>query len=161
MAEETNEAAVAEGGRAVSLVIPALRYADAAAAIDWLVKVFGFERRLVVEGEQGAIVHAQLRLGGGMVMVASLYEGEFGKLLVEPAAVDGKETQTVYLVVENPDEVYERAKEAGAEILIELQDQHYGGRDFTCRDPGGHIWSAGTYNPWGEVQTSAEAAAAV
>jgi uncharacterized glyoxalase superfamily protein PhnB len=153
MAEETNGAA-AQGGSAVSLVIPALRYADAAAAIDWLVKVFGFERRLVVEGEQGAIVHAQLRLGGGMVMVASLYEGEFGKLLVEPAAVDGKETQTVYLVVDNPDEVCERARQAGAEILIELQDQHYGGRDFTCRDPGGHIWSAGTYNPWGEVETA-------
>jgi uncharacterized glyoxalase superfamily protein PhnB len=52
-------------------VIPALRYRDAAAAIDWLCRAFGFERHLVVPGENGGIAHAQLTMGNGMIMLGS------------------------------------------------------------------------------------------
>jgi uncharacterized glyoxalase superfamily protein PhnB len=37
---------------------------------------------------------------------------------------------------------------ASAEIVIEIKDEDYGGRGFSCRDPEGHIWNVGTYNPW-------------
>ena len=36
------------------------------------------------------------------------------------------------------------------EIVVEIEDASYGGRGFTCRDPEGHVWSVGTYDPWAE-----------
>jgi uncharacterized glyoxalase superfamily protein PhnB len=50
--------------------------------------------------------------------------------------------------VSDADIVYERAKNAGAEILIPVRDEEYGGRSFSCRDPEGHLWTIGTYDPW-------------
>ena len=55
-----------------SAVIPAHRYRNAPAAIDWLCKVLGFERHVVYEGENGTIAHAELSLGGGMIMMVLL-----------------------------------------------------------------------------------------
>ena len=63
-------------------VIPALQYQDAPAAIDFLSKAFGFEKKAVYEGEGGSIAHAELTLGNGMVMLGSVKESEYGKLLV-------------------------------------------------------------------------------
>ena len=63
-------------------VIPALQYQDAPAAIDFLSKAFGFEKKAVYEGEGGTIAHAELTLGNGMVMLGSVKESEYGKLLV-------------------------------------------------------------------------------
>ena len=44
-------------------------------------------------------------------------------------------------------QVYRRAQAAGAEIVIEIKDEDYGGRGFSCRDPEGHLWNVGTYDP--------------
>jgi len=44
--------------------------------------------------------------------------------------------------------LYQRAKAAGAEIVMDIKDEDYGGRGFWCRDPEGHLWSFGTYDPW-------------
>jgi uncharacterized glyoxalase superfamily protein PhnB len=130
-------------------VIPCLRYRDAPAAIDWLCNTFGFERHLVVPGENGTIAHAQLSFGNGMIMLGSeSNDSEYGKLIVHPEQIGGKQTQTVYLTVSDADVVYRRALEAGAAIVIEISDEDYGGRGFTCRDPEGHVWSIGTYDPW-------------
>jgi uncharacterized glyoxalase superfamily protein PhnB len=129
-------------------VIPALRYSDAPAAIEWLCDTFGFERQMVVPDEQGGIAHAQLSFGNGMIMLGSVRESEFGTLLKQPKEIGLAETQSPYLVVENADTVYERAKAAGAEIVIEIKDEDYGGRGFSCRDLEGHLWSLGTYDPW-------------
>lgn len=131
-----------------SPVIPGLRYRDAAAAMDWLVSVFGFEATLVVPDESGGIAHAQLRLGLGMVMLGSVRDDPFGQLLVQPSEIDHRVTQSAYIVVADADAVYARALEAGAEILLPIEDQGYGGRGFSCRDPEGHVWSAGSYDPW-------------
>jgi uncharacterized glyoxalase superfamily protein PhnB len=115
--------------------------------IDWLCEAFGFERHLVVEDGQGGIAHAQLTFGNSMIMLGSVREDEFGKLQLSPAALGGT-TQSPYIVVSEADEVYDRAKAAGAEIVIEIKDEDYGGRGFSCRDPEGHLWNIGTYNPW-------------
>jgi len=129
-------------------VIPTLRYKDAAAAIEWLCKAFGFERHLVVPGEDGAIVHAQLVFGNGMVMVGSARASDFDRLQKPPGALGGAVSQSPYIVVDDVDEHYARAVAAGAEIVLELRDEDYGGRDYSCRDPEGHVWNFGSYDPW-------------
>jgi uncharacterized glyoxalase superfamily protein PhnB len=77
-------------------VIPALQYQDAPAAIDFLSKAFGFEKKAVYEGEGGTIAHAELTLGDGMVMLGSVKETEYGKLLVRPREAGGV-TMSSYL----------------------------------------------------------------
>ena len=132
-----------------STLIPCLRYRDAPRAIDWLCAVFGFSRQLVVPGPDDTIAHAQLALGRGMIMLGSASnEGAYGPLVVQPEDIGGSETQTTYLVVADADAVYRRAIDAGATIVIDIVDEEYGGRGFTCRDLEQHIWSIGTYDPW-------------
>ena len=128
-------------------VIPALQYEDAPAAIDFLCRAFGFEKKAVYAGEGGAIAHAELALGDGMVMLGSAKDTEYSKLLVRPHAAGGV-TMSVYCIVTDADAHFARAKAAGAEITSEPVTQSYGGRDYTCKDPEGHVWTFGTYDPW-------------
>jgi uncharacterized glyoxalase superfamily protein PhnB len=130
-------------------VIPCLRYRDAPAAISWLCRTFGFEEQLVVPHEDGTIAHAQLRFGNGMIMLGSVVASDYGRLIKQPDEIGGAETQTAYVIVEDADAVYAQAKAAGAEIVLDIQDEDYGGRGFTCRDLEGHLWNFGTYDPWG------------
>jgi len=139
-------ASVAKDTRAT--VIPVLRYRNAPAAIDWLCRTFGFEKHLIVPEGDGRIAHAQLGFGNGMIMLASVTDTEFGRLMKQPDEVGGCETLTIYAVVSDADAVYARAKAAGAAILLDIKDEDYGGRGFSCRDLEGHIWSFGTYDPW-------------
>jgi uncharacterized glyoxalase superfamily protein PhnB len=134
--------------RAHPSIIPTLRYRDAAAAIDWLCAAFGFERHLVVPGEGGAIAHAQLTCGNGMIMLGSAADDEFGRLQKTPVEVGGVGTQSPYVVVPDADAHYERAKAAGAAIVYDIRDEDYGGRGYSCRDPEGHLWNFGSYDPW-------------
>ena len=129
-------------------VIPALRYRRAEAAIEWLCRAFGFERQLVVPGPNGGIAHAQLVFGNGMIMLGSAADTEFGKLMKQPDEIGGCETQSPYVIVADADAVYARAKAAGAEIVLDIKDEDYGGRGFSCRDLEGHLWNFGTYDPW-------------
>ena len=128
--------------------IPCLRYHDAPAAIAWLCQALGFEKQLVVPDNDGGIAHAQLSFGNGMIMLGSVTDSEYGRLMRQPRELDGANTQSCYLVVDDADSVYRRAVEAGAEIVLDIKDEEYGGRGFTCRDPEGHVWSLGTYDPW-------------
>ncbi|UVE18803.1 VOC family protein [Pseudomonas sp. LS44] len=134
-----------------SNLIPCLRYRNAPAAIAWLCKAFGFSEHLVVPSEYGGIAHAQLDCGTGMLMLGSLDEqSAYGKLMRQSDQAGGN-TQSVYRVVERVDELYARAKAAGAQIVIDIKDEDYSGRGFTCLDLEGHVWSFGSYDPWVEV----------
>ncbi len=133
----------------VATIIPCMYYRDAPAAIRWLCKAFGFEEHLVVPGEDQTIAHAQLRYGNGMIMLGSTGDGEFQALMRQPEEAGGS-TQAAYMIVADVDRHYARAKAEGAEIVVEIADQHYGGRVYTCRDPEGHVWSFGSYDPWVE-----------
>lgn len=130
----------------VANVIPTLRYRDAPAAIDWLCRAFGFDRHLVVPGEDDSIAHAQLVFGKGMIMLGSARDDEFGRYMKPPQ--DGAGTQGAYLVVADADAHYARAVAAGAQIIYDIKDEDYGGRGYSCLDPEGHLWSFGTYDPW-------------
>lgn len=133
-------------------VIPALIYNDAAAAIEFLGKAFGFEKHLVIPGDGHVIHHAELSLGGLMVMLGSAKSGsEYSKLVKTPKENGGFVTQSPYIVVDDPDTLYDRAKMNGAKIVIDIKDEDYGGRGFTCADPEGNLWSFGSYDPWKSI----------
>jgi uncharacterized glyoxalase superfamily protein PhnB len=134
-------------------VIPVLRYRDAPAAIEWLCQAFGFERHLVVPNDDGTIAHAQLRFGNGMVMLGSIRndDTEHDREISQPPKIDGRSAPSAYaayVIVTDADAVYAKVKAAGAKIAMEIRDEEYGGRDFSCYDPEGHLWSFGTYDPW-------------
>ena len=132
-----------------STVIPAMRYRDAPAAIEFLCRVIGFEKHLVVPGADGRIAHAQLALGGGMLMLGSVDNGsEYGTRIRQPDEIGGFETQSAYVVVADADAVLARAKAEGWTIVIPIKDEDYGGRGFSCLDPEGRLWNVGTYDPW-------------
>lgn len=132
-----------------SAIIPCLRYRNAAAAIEWLCDIFGFEKQAVYANPDGSIVHAQLTFRNGMIMIGSVNpESEWGSHIKQPDEIGGAETQSSYVVVEDADAIYQRAKKAGAQIVIDIRFEDYGGRGFSCRDLEGRLWSFGTYDPW-------------
>jgi uncharacterized glyoxalase superfamily protein PhnB len=135
-------------GETHSTIMPTLRYRNAPAAIDWLCRVFGFERHAVYPGPEGTIGHAELKLGGGMIMLGTFKDDAYGRGFKSPEEVGGVETRSAYIVVADADAVYARAKEAGGTIVRELENTDYGSREFTVKDLEGHSWSVGTYDPW-------------
>jgi uncharacterized glyoxalase superfamily protein PhnB len=134
--------------------VPTVRYRDVAAATEWLCKAFGFEQQRLVKDASGAVLYAQLTFGNGMVMVAPIQETAFGKLMVQPDEIGGVETQICYLHVEDAKAHQARASAAGAEIVLDIKSDANAGRGYSCRDPEGHIWNFGTYDPW-DVQAAA------
>jgi len=118
---------------------PVPTYKDAEAALRFLRDAFGFEEALVMRGDDDrAIHHAEMKwpLGGGIM---------FGS----PRPVDDdpfpRGPISLYVVCEDPDALYERARKAGAEIVLPITDEDYGSRGFTARDPEGNVWTFGTY----------------
>ncbi|MFF4103645.1 VOC family protein [Streptomyces sp. NPDC001903] len=126
----------------VPSICPTLRYRDAKAAIKLLTEAFGFSQIAVYEGEDGAVMHAELAYGNGLVMLGSKGTGSvFDKAMGDGGPVG------VYVVVDDVDAHHRRAAEHGVEILMEPTDQDYGSRDYMARDAEGNIWSFGTYAP--------------
>lgn len=125
--------------RTPTVMWPTLRYADAPAAIRFLVEAFGFEEVAVYPGEtEGTVAHAELRWpGGGGLMLGS---GRADSVIDLPSG-----TGSIYVVVDEPDALFERATAAGATVLLELHEEDYGSREFTVRDPEGVYWTFGTY----------------
>jgi uncharacterized glyoxalase superfamily protein PhnB len=120
-------------------IFPALRYRDGHAAIDWLVRAFGFEATAVFDTPDGGVGHAELRLGPGVIGLNSANS--------TPSASPWSGVgQGIYVCVQDVDAHHDRAKAAGAEIVTPLTDQSYGSREYAVRDPAGHLWGFGTYD---------------
>jgi len=130
-----------------STIMPTMRYRNAPSAIDWLGQVLGFVRHAVYANPDGSIAHAELTLGGGMIMLGSEKDDEYSRNFKSPGEL-GAETRSTYVVVADADAVYARAQAAGAGVVRPLQNTDYGSREFTIKDPEGHSWSVGTYDPW-------------
>lgn len=126
-----------------SNIYPTLSYDDAAAAIEWLCGAFGFRKRLVVPGPDGSIIHSELSLGPGVIMVSSARPAK-GRL--GPRDLPGV-NQALAVRVDDPDSHYAVAKAAGAVILEELKDEEFGSRGYMAQDLEGHQWYFGTYRP--------------
>jgi uncharacterized glyoxalase superfamily protein PhnB len=125
-------------------IFPGMRYVNAASAIDWLEKAFGFKRQTVYTGADGKISHGQVIFNGGMIMIGSYRDDVFRYRL--PTEVEGV-TQAAYLYVGDIDAHFKRAKAAGAEIVVALKDTDYGSREYSAKDLEGHLWHFGTYLP--------------
>jgi uncharacterized glyoxalase superfamily protein PhnB len=122
-------------------VWPTLTAHDARGLIRFLVDAFGFEE-VVVYGEGDRVDHAELSwpLGGGVMLGSA---GNGGSDTGFPLHVPG--SFGAYVVTDDADALYERAKAAGAEVVREPNDTDYGSRDVGFRDPEGNRWSFGTY----------------
>ena len=113
-------------------------YRDPWAALDWLEKVFGFERSMVISDKDGRLGHAEMRFGDGYLMVGS----EWADFVASPASIGGKNTQLIHVQLQDGIDAHcERARAAGAAILMEPADQFYGDRTYRARDPEGHVWT--------------------
>ncbi|MCK8678984.1 VOC family protein [Streptomyces lichenis] len=123
-------------------ISPTLLYEDARAAIRLLVDGFGFRELAVYEGEDGSVVHAELAMGGSVVMLGSKGRGGVFAEAMADAGPAG-----MYVVVADADAHHRRAAEYGVEILMPPTDQDYGSRDYMARDAEGNVWSFGTYAP--------------
>jgi len=124
-------------------VFPVLSYQDAPAAIEWLVATLGFEAVAIYHGNNGVIDQAELRLGPGWIMLSSTHDRAPG--------IAGSQGVAIY--VDDVDVHYAHACAAGADVVIELRDTHYGARDYMVRDPEGHCWSVGNYRPGRVIPT--------
>jgi len=124
-------------------IFPILRYNDAREAIRWLCTAFGFVEVFSVPGEGAHVRHAQLRLGTDTVMLGSVRPDDG---LVSPQTI-GKATQALCVYLADPDAHYERACDAGAEILAAPNNTDFGSREYHARDPEGHLWTFSTFRP--------------
>ncbi|TYB91000.1 VOC family protein [Oceaniovalibus sp. ACAM 378] len=130
------------------MLIAATKYSDCEAALTFLRDVLGLSEHNVFRGEAGAIQHAQLRLGTGIFMFGpDTQQGDFGQFMISPADTGGRATVSLYAVMADVSGCFARVRDAGTEILLPLTAQDHGGSAFTCRDPGGHVWTVGDYDP--------------
>jgi uncharacterized glyoxalase superfamily protein PhnB len=122
---------------------PCLTYDDAPAAIEWLCRAFGFQKRLVVPGPDGRVMHSELSLGTGVIMVSSPKpsDGRYG-----PRHPNGG-ASAISVCVPDPDAHHRVAVEAGATVTRPLRDEEYGARGYSVDDLEGHHWYFGDYRP--------------
>jgi uncharacterized glyoxalase superfamily protein PhnB len=117
-----------------------LAYEDPNAALEFLSKAFGFTTRARHADDEGRVVHAELELGDGLIMVGPPSPEN---LSASPKSLGGRNTQALYVFVEDVDGHCARARAAGARIVRELEDSYYGHRVYGALDPEGHRWFFG------------------
>ncbi|MFQ5738240.1 MAG: VOC family protein [Acidobacteriota bacterium] len=115
-------------------ITPYLLYEDAAAAVDWLARTFGFSERLRMPGPDGKVAHAEMELAGGVIML-----GHPGPDFQSPKR-HGHVCQLVHVYVDDVDEHFAHARSAGARILSDPEDKFYGDRSYSAEDLEGHHW---------------------
>lgn len=121
-------------------LMSAVCYQDPRAALAFLEAAFGFEISMLIEDDEGAVVHSEMRFGDAVVMIGSEWSADHKS----PRSIGGKNTQTVHIqITTDLDAHCVRARAAGAEILMQPETQFYGDRTYRCRDPEGHIWTIG------------------
>lgn len=125
-------------------ILPVVRYADLVTAADWLCSAYGFSIHHVGKRPGGGTAYIVVRFGESFVLVGAHGSSPFDELMVQPADVGNRSTQTCYLTVEDLDQHFAHAKTAGARIEVEPRDNGSGGRFYMCRDQEGHLWCFGS-----------------
>ena len=120
-------------------ITPAISYEDVAVALDWLSRAFGFRERMRIPGPDGSIMHAEMELADGVIML-----GHPGPDYRNPKRLGGA-TVGLYVYVDDVDEHFRRARDAGATIHSEPKDEFWGDRFYSAEDPEGHQWMFGTH----------------
>ena len=112
---------------------------DAEKAIEFYKEAFGVKEKFRLTEPGGRIGHAELEFGSATLMLAD----EFPECGFEGPKETGITSFTLHIHVDNADELIQRAVKAGAKIVREPQDQFYGERSGTIKDPFGHHWNIG------------------
>jgi PhnB protein len=124
-------------------VSPMLTVSDGAAAIDFYVKAFDAEELGRVPGPDGKrLFHAALRINGATVMLNDDFPEMNDGKSASPEALGGSPV-TIHLTVTDVDQKFQRAIDAGATVVMPLDDMFWGDRYGELRDPFGHLWSMG------------------
>ena len=116
---------------------PVVHFRDLAAGSRFLVEAFGFEQKAAHQAEDGSLQYVELALNGAPLGLGPTTEGSMFD--TGPAVV--------YISLDDVDSMHDRAKAAGAEILMPPTDQDYGSRDFVAKDAEGNVWCFGTFQP--------------
>jgi PhnB protein len=122
-------------------VTPYLAVDDASAAIEYYKKAFGAKERVRMDTPDGKIGHAEVEIGDSLVMLSD----PFPQATTRPPGELGGTSVSVFLYVEDVDAVVRRAVDAGATVTMDVEDQFWGDRFGSIRDPFGHIWSIATH----------------
>ena len=120
---------------------PYLAVDDATAAIDFYQRAFGAKERVRMHGPDGMIAHAELEIGDSKVMLSD----PFPQASTRPPKELGGTSVGVFVYVENVDEVFQQAVDAGATATMEPDDQFWGDRFGSVTDPFGHSWQISTH----------------
>ncbi len=121
---------------------PHLVVDDAPAAIDFYVKAFGAEEIGRAPRPDGKLIHAAVLINGAMVMLNDDFPEMSGGRSMTPPALGGTPV-TIHLTVTDVDAKFQQAIDAGATVVMPLEDQFWGDRYGMVRDPFGHQWSLG------------------
>jgi PhnB protein len=122
-------------------VSPHLSVAGAAAAIDFYKSVLGASERMRMAMPDGVVAHAEVEIGGSVIMIGDEVPGGSDP---SPKTLGGSPV-ALFVYVEDVDDVFNRAVEAGAEVVQPPQDQFYGDRVAMFDDPFGHRWNIATH----------------
>jgi PhnB protein len=120
---------------------PYLSLDDAGKAIEFYKRAFGAEERVRMPAPDGRIAHAELQIGDSILMLSDMFEQSVGKT---PKELGGT-TMGLFLYVEDVDEVFKQAIDAGATAKQEPEDQFWGDRFGRITDPFGHDWQIATH----------------
>ena len=125
-------------------VTPYLLVKGAAEALAFYQRAFGAEELMGLAAPDGAVAHAEIKIGDSPVMLAD--EGDQSDDLGQKSpATLGATSVSVMLYVSDVDALFAQALAAGASTLRPVQDQFYGDRSGTLRDPYGHVWTLATH----------------
>jgi PhnB protein len=122
-------------------VTPYLGIDGAADAIEFYKKVLGAKERMRMPGPDGRIGHAELEIGNSIVMLADS-NPDMG--FPNPKDIGGTPV-TIHCYVEDVDDAFARALEAGATSMRDVENQFYGDRSGQFEDPFGHRWSVASH----------------
>jgi PhnB protein len=120
---------------------PYMTVRDAARAIEFYKQAFGATEKGAMKGPDGKIMHAELRIGDSIFMLADEFP-EFGSLSPQSTGGAG---MGLHIYLEDVDSAFERAVKAGASVEMPVADMFWGDRYGKLRDPFGHKWSIGTH----------------
>ncbi|MGI8405684.1 MAG: VOC family protein [Thermomicrobiales bacterium] len=151
---EQNVRAIPEG---MHTITPHIVVRDAARAVEWYKTALGAEERSRIPVPGGKLMSVELRFGDSAVMVADEFP-EMGVL--SPLSIGGTAV-VLHIFTEDADTLWQRAVDAGAEVLHPLQDAFWGDRQGQLADPFGHRWGIATHVrdvPHDEVVRAAAAA---
>jgi PhnB protein len=122
-------------------VMPYLIVDDAAAAIDFYTSILGASERIRMDAPGGRIGHAELTLGDAVIMLA----GEHPEMGARGPRSVGGTPVTIFAYVDDVDAAFERAVQAGAKPLRQVENRFYGDRAGEFEDPFGHRWDLATH----------------